>query len=78
MNEFCLVEVTGFKFALRKKKVSILEINKIYIMDTNSVYESIKGPVWIIENFLFFEWVNSMDIGDYITIFEGNDTLSYA
>lgn len=37
-----------------------------------------KGPVFILENILFFEWVDTMDINDYVITFENTtDVFSY-
>lgn len=44
-------------------------------MDTNAVYEEMKGPVLIFENILFFEWVDTMDINDYVITFENTTNV---
>ncbi|CAD8147993.1 unnamed protein product [Paramecium octaurelia] len=71
--DFCAILVSGNAF--RKKPKPIFQIKNLILMDTNAVYVEMKRPVLIIENILFFEWVDQMDINDYVTIFENSTSV---
>ncbi|CAD8069429.1 unnamed protein product [Paramecium sonneborni] len=71
--DFCAILVSGNAF--RKKPKPIFQIKNLILMDTNAVYVEMKRPISIIENILFFEWVDQMDINDYVTIFENTTSV---
>ncbi|CAD8157599.1 unnamed protein product [Paramecium pentaurelia] len=74
--DFCAIQVQGFLPNIKDQKYPF-QIKNLIIMDTNAIYEELKGSVLIHENILFFHSDNKFNINDSITIFD-NTTSSFS
>ncbi|CAK71457.1 unnamed protein product (macronuclear) [Paramecium tetraurelia] len=67
--DYCAIQILGYLPNSKDQKSPSL-IQKLMVMDTNAIYELLKGSVLISENTLFYHQDNRININDFITLFD--------
>lgn len=66
----CAIKIDGLQ--TKRMSKSPQSIKKIIIFDGNGKYEKLNGSITIIENIVFFKDIDTLNVNDFIVIY--NDT----
>ncbi|CAD8159959.1 unnamed protein product [Paramecium octaurelia] len=74
--DYCAIQILGYLPNAKDQKSPLL-IQKLIVMDSNAIYELLRGSVLISENTLFYHYDNKINVNDFITIFDDTSAFTY-
>ena len=69
----CAIKIDG----LQSKSMSQTphSIKKVIVFDGNGKYEKLNGSIVIIENILFFKEIDTLNVNDFIVIYNSSEIM---